>query len=183
MSDHGEDGFLKDAAGKRVEFVLTVPTGNKFRELTAEAIREDLGKVGVKVELQRVDFETLQGKLHANHGYECAIFLLSGGQTLPYSTTLKSSGPMHVWRSYRPVDWQGRLDSLMVLQSTTLDPAIQKKQWDEAQAIMAEQLPLIYTVTRRGYAAGRSDLRNLRPSNSTDRHLTWNLEELYLGRQ
>ena len=145
--------------------------------------QSDLGKIGINVEIQWVDFETLQQRLHYNHGFECVIFLLSGDKTLPYSTTLKSSGRMHVWRSYRPSEWQGRLDALMALQSTTLDAATQKKQWDEAQAIMAEQLPLIYTVTRRIHAAARTDIRNLRPSNSTPRHLTWNLEELYLSRE
>ena len=50
---------------------------------------------------------------------------------------------------------------------------------DRIQAILAEELPMIYTVSPFTYAAIRSDVSNVRPSVLTPYRLTWNLEELY----
>ena len=46
--------------------------------------------------------------------------------------------------------------------------------------ILAEELPMIYTVAPFAAAAIRSDVGNLRPAVLNPSHLTWNLEELYL---
>jgi len=61
----------------------------------------------------------------------------------------------------------------------TLDFAERKKAFDEVQAILAEELPMIYTVSPFAYAAIRSDIGNVRPSPLTTYRVTWNIEELY----
>ncbi len=61
----------------------------------------------------------------------------------------------------------------------TLDFAQRKKAFDEVQAILAEELPMIYTVSPFSYAAIRPDIGNLRPCVLTPFRLTWNLDELY----
>jgi len=44
---------------------------------------------------------------------------------------------------------------------------------------MAEQVPLIFTVTPMYYAAIRSDIGNVRASSLSSYRVTWNAEELY----
>jgi peptide/nickel transport system substrate-binding protein len=61
----------------------------------------------------------------------------------------------------------------------TLDFAKRKKDFDEVQEILAEELPMIYTVTPVSYAAVRSNVGNVRASVLMPYHVTWNLEELY----
>ena len=50
----------------------------------------------------------------------------------------------------------------MDAQIKTLDFAERKKDFDEVQKILAEQQPMIFTVTPIYYAAVRSDIGNLR---------------------
>ena len=64
-------------------------------------------------------------------------------------------------------------------QMRTLDFAQRKKYFDEVQAILAEELPMIYTVSPFHFAAVRSDLANVRPSVLTPYRVTWNVQELY----
>ena len=64
----------------------------------------------------------------------------------------------------------------------TLDFAERKKAFDEVQMILAEELPMICTVSPFAYAAIRSDVGNVRPSVVAPYRLTWNIEELYFRR-
>ena len=64
-------------------------------------------------------------------------------------------------------------------QMKTLDEAQRKKDFDEVQEIMAEQQPMIFTVTPHYYAAIRPDIGNVRPTSLGGYRATWNAEELY----
>ena len=109
---------------------------------------------------------------------------LGGGGMDPAAQliVLKSSEPMHQWFPNQPApatDWEARIDALMDAQMRTLDFAQRKKAFDEVQTILAEQLPMIYTVAPLHLAAVRTNLANLRPSLLTPYRLTWNVEQLY----
>jgi ABC-type transport system substrate-binding protein len=67
----------------------------------------------------------------------------------------------------------------MDAQMRTLDFAQRKKHFDAVQAILAEELPMIYTVSPFHFAAVRSDLANVHPSVLTPYRVTWNVQELY----
>jgi len=54
-----------------------------------------------------------------------------------------------------------------------------KKDYDEVQEILAEEQPMIFTVTPMYYAAIRSDIGNVRASALSSYRATWNAEELY----
>jgi peptide/nickel transport system substrate-binding protein len=110
---------------------------------------------------------------------------LGGGGVDPASqvNVLRSSEELHQWfplQKTAATPWEARIDSLLDAQLVTLDLAERKKAFDEVQAILAEELPMIYTVCPVSYAAVRKELANLRPSVMTPYPLTWNLEELYL---
>jgi peptide/nickel transport system substrate-binding protein len=64
-------------------------------------------------------------------------------------------------------------------QMRTLDFPARKKAFDEVQQILADELPMIYTVSPVSYAAIRTNVGNVRPSVLTPYRVTWNLEELY----
>ena len=71
------------------------------------------------------------------------------------------------------------MDELMNAQLKTMDQAQRKKDYDEVQAILAEQMPMIPTVSQRAFAAARSDLGNVRGTTLDPNRVAWNLEELY----
>jgi peptide/nickel transport system substrate-binding protein len=178
------DDFLTDADGKTIEFVLNTNVGNGAREKTAVLIKSDLEKIGMKVIFQPIEFNTLVAKINDTRDYECVLLSLGGGGADPSSSmnVLKSDGYTHQWfpRQKTPsTDWEARIDQLMDKQNTTLDYAARKKDFDEVQEIIAEQQPMIFTVTPIYYAGIRSDIGNVRATPLSGYRATWNAEELY----
>lgn len=182
------DDFLTDTDGNRIEFVFNTNTGNNAREKTAVLIVSDLQKLGMKVIYQPIEFNTLVTKIQDTYDYDCILMGLAPGTSADPSdamNVLKSSGYTHFWfpREKTPsTAWEARVDQLMDAQMQTLDYAERKKDYDEVQAIMAEEQPFIFTVTPIYYAAIRSDIGNVRPSALSSYRATWNAEELYFKR-
>jgi peptide/nickel transport system substrate-binding protein len=178
------DDFATDADGNKIEFVLNTNTGNGAREKTALLIQSDLKQLGFNVILQPIEFNTLVSKIDDTYDYDCILMGLAGGGTDPSGNmnVVKSSGFTHQWfpRQKTPsTDWEARLDFLMDAQMKTLDFAERKKDFDEVQQILGEQMPMIFTVTPYFYAAARADIGNLRPTPLSSYRATWNVEELY----
>ncbi|MEJ0091296.1 MAG: ABC transporter substrate-binding protein [Limisphaerales bacterium] len=184
IEKHNGNDFATDADGNPIEFVLNTNTGNESREKTAVLVAHDLQELGFKVTFQPIEFNTLITKINDTRDYECILMGLAPTSTDPSGglNVVKSDGYTHQWFPRQPTpstDWETRLDYLMDEQNKTMDYAARKKIYDEVQAILAEQQPMIFTVTPMYYAAIRSDVGNVRPSALTYYRGTWNLEELY----
>jgi peptide/nickel transport system substrate-binding protein len=184
IEDRNGDGLLEDAAGSVIEFSLNTNAGNPAREKTAVLIQDDLKRLGIKLNYQPVDFNTLVDKIDVSFDYDCILLGLGGGGMDPVDSmnVFKSSGFTHFWfpRQKTPAtEWEARVDKLMDAQASTLDEAKRKAAFNEVQVIMNEQLPFIYTVAPLTYAAIRSDIGNVRPTVLSSHRLTWNAEELY----
>lgn len=181
---NGND-FATDAGGHPIEFVLNSNTGNSAREKVAVLISHDMEQLGFKVTFQPIEFNTLITKIDDTHDYECVLLGLAPGNSTDPSVgmnVIKSDGYTHQWfpRQKTPsTGWEARLDELMNEQIKTLDYEKRKQIYDEVQAILAEQQPMIFTATPLYYAAIRADVGNMRPSALTYYRATWNLEELY----
>ena len=184
IQDRDSDGVLEDAGGAKLEITFNSNTGNRGRERCAGLIAEDWRKLGLKVDFQLVPFTNLVDRIGNTFDYDCILMGVGGGGTDPASqiNVLKSSEPLHQWFPYQQTpstDWEARVDSLMDAQMRTLDFVQRKKIYDEVQAILAEELPMIYTVSPFHFVAVRPDLANLRPSVLTPNRVTWNVEELF----
>ena len=184
IQDRNSDGALEDAGGHAIEFTLHSNRGNPAREKSAALIAEDLRRLGFKVSSELLDYETLVTNINATFNYDCVLMGLGGGGMDPASQigVLKSGEAMHQWfpsQTAPATDWEARIDTLMDAQMRTLDFAQRKKAFAEVQAILAEQVPMIYTVGPLHLAAVRTNLANLRPSLLTAYRLTWNVEQLY----
>jgi peptide/nickel transport system substrate-binding protein len=184
IADRKGDGVATDAEGHPLEIVFNSNTGNPLRDKSAQFIQEDLRKIGIKLIYQPIDFLALLQKVNRTFDYECAMMGLGGGGGDPASqmNVLRSSEEFHQWfpsEKTPATDWEARIDQLMDTQMRTLDFTRRKKCFDEVQAILAEELPMIYTVAPYSYAAIRADTGNLAPSVLAAYHLTWNLEQLY----
>lgn len=184
LEDRNGDGTLEDAGGTPVRITLHSNSGNPTRGRCAARIAEDLRQLGIQVDLQFVSFQALVEKINGTFEYEGILMGVGGGASDPASqaNVLKSSEPLHQWFPNQKTpssEWEARMDTLMDAQMRTLDHAQRKKLFDEVQAILAEELPMIYTVAPFHFAAVRNDLANLRPSVLTPYRVTWNVEELY----
>ncbi len=187
IKDRG-DGTLADDEGHPIAFVLNSNSGNDRRQKSSVLIQEDLKRLGIQVTFQPLEFNTLIDRFDNSFDYDCILLGLSGGPPDPvYSmNNLKSDGWDHSWypRQKTPATpWEARIDELMNAQLQTLDHAERKKCYDEVQAILAEQMPMIPTVSMESYAAARTDLGNLRGTTLDTCILVWNLQELYFKKK
>jgi peptide/nickel transport system substrate-binding protein len=184
IRDRNNDGILEDEAGNKVEFTLNTNTGNSVRERISVLIQEDLKRLGVQLTFQPLDFNALIDRMNVSYDYDAMLLVVGGDSTDPSSgmNVWKSEGFTHFWFPRQKVpstDWEARLDELMDLQISTLKYEERKKYFDEVQAILAEQLPVISIVASRGYAAIRTDLGNVKPTVVSSQRVSWNAEELY----
>ncbi len=185
IQDRNGDGFLEDAEGHLIEFAILSNADNAARSKMAVMIQEDLNKIGMKAAYHAVTFQMIVAKMSTTFDYESAVVGLGGGGLDPFTqiNILMSSEPLHQWfpqQKSPSTEWEARLDFLMNAQLHTLDFAARKKYFDEAQAIWAEQQPMIPVLAPNLAAALRSDLANVRLSAASPYRATWNLEELYL---
>lgn len=185
IQDRNSDGVLEDAEGNPIEITILSNVENVSRSKMAAMIQEDLKKIGFKAGYQPLPFQTIVEKINGTYDYECAIVGLGGGGVDPATqmNVLKSGEPLHQWfpgQKSPSTDWEAKVDSLMDGQMRTLDFATRKKCFDEVQAILAEEQPMIPVVAPLVSAVIRGDLANVRPSAASPYHVTWNIEELYL---
>jgi peptide/nickel transport system substrate-binding protein len=183
IQDRNGDGVMEDAAGNPIEVLFYSNAGNPLRERAAALIQEDLKKLGIRLVYTSLAYQALVDRINVTFDYECALMGLGGGGGDPASqvNVLRSSEELHQWfplQKAPSTGWEARIDSLMDAQMRTLDFAQRKKYFDEVQVILAEELPMIYTVAPFAAAAIHPDIANLRPAVLSPYHLTWNIEEL-----
>ena len=184
MTNHSADGMLEDAEGQRVEFTLISSYGNPVRAGIAMRVEVDLKQLGIQMNYSPVDFPVLKKRVDNTMDYESASMGFGGGGLDPASqmNVLKSDAPLHQWFPYQrgpSTDWEKKIDALMDHQLRTLDFQQRKKDFDEVQAIWAEEMPMICIAAPSTAAAARNNLGNLRPAIASAFHMTWNIEELY----
>ena len=186
LQDRSGDGVVEDGVGRVCEITLLTNAGNPTRAKVASLIADDLRQVGIRLNVHLVPFGTLERKINEEFDYESALMGLSGGGADPAShlNVLQSAEPLHQWFPNQPQpanDWEARVDVLMEAQMRTLDFATRKQAFDEVQAILAEQLPMIYTVAPIRHMAVSASLANLRPTVLAPSPATWNADELWLN--
>jgi peptide/nickel transport system substrate-binding protein len=179
------DDFLTDTDGNKIEFVVNLNTGSASAEKSTVLVQGDLQKLGMHVILQPIEFNTLISKLSETYQYECAFTAIGSGSSTDPADAMnvyKSNGFTHDWfpqQKTPSTEWEARINQLMDDQISTLDLNQREKDFDEVQEIIAEQQPMIFTVTPMFYAAIRLGVGNVRPTVIGGYRATWNAEELY----
>ncbi len=105
-------GFVKrghrlyDSQGHAVEFTLFTNAGNSTREGASVMIAGDLQKLGIKVDFQPIDFNTLINKVETSLDWEAIVMGLTGSRLEPYdgANIWKSDGRLHLFDQRLPDD-------------------------------------------------------------------------------
>ncbi len=180
--DGDGDGIVEDAGGQPVEFVLVTNAGNTERQKIAEVIRKDLEVIGFKVHYTLMEFNALVTQLDTTYGWDAVILGLTGGIEPHFGRNVwYSSGQLHMWypKQEKPAtEWEARIDEIFDQAVQELDRTKRKVLYDEWQQIVAEQLPLIYTVVPERLVAMRNKFGNIHPTGYGG--VLWNLEEIYV---
>jgi peptide/nickel transport system substrate-binding protein len=182
---HLQSGALLDKAGNAVEFSIITNAGSKPRERMAVMIQEDLGKLGIKVNVVTLDFPSLIERISQKFNYEAAMLGFR-------NVDLDPNGQMNIWLSsaenhaWSPQQkspetvWEAEIDRLMRAQASSPDPKKRKESFDRVQEIVAEQAPFIYLVNPNALSAVSAAVEGAAPGILSPQTF-WNAERLTLN--
>jgi peptide/nickel transport system substrate-binding protein len=185
-----QDGFridgsiLRDRGGHPVEFSIITNAGNKSRERMATMIQQDLGKIGIRVNVVTLDFASLIDRITESYNYEGALLGTANTDLDPNAQMnfWLSSAENHQWnpRQKSPATaWEAEIDRLMKEQAATMDAAKRKACFDRVQEIVAEQQPFIYLVNKNALSAVSASVANASPVVLRPQTY-WNIDALEL---
>ncbi len=187
MIDRDGDGLVEDARGHPVIFSLKVTANNATRVAAANFIRDDLSKVGIKVILTPVEFNTLSVNINHDLQFDSAIL----GRALPRpgpftaARSWRSNGTLRPWHTpqLKPDSLeQARVDWLMdrITAGTDLDQ--RKRWWTELHTIANQQAWLIWLPVQTLKIPVRNRFKNVRPSGafSGASSVLWNADEIFV---
>lgn len=153
------DGWLVNAQGQVLEFNLVTNQGNNVRERIAQIFRDEARKIGVKVEYRPIDFNELVRQLttpaaDGTREFDAILIGLTGGIEPAFARNVwELNGSLHAWnqgvRGNNPAKveaFEVLIDTLMKRGATTLDQAQRRQIYVQFQKVVAENLPIIYTV-------------------------------------
>ena len=123
-----------------------------FHEQTAVAVKAEMAKIGVDLELDLPDWATRLDK-NLKGDYDLLVVGTGGDYADPdYLSDYYQSGPIRL--NNAPGFADARVDELLMLGRTTLDPAQRKEIYRELQERVLELSPLVFLMWRdQSYAA------------------------------
>ncbi|MDJ0531010.1 MAG: ABC transporter substrate-binding protein [Xenococcaceae cyanobacterium MO_207.B15] len=185
---YNKQGELFDSKGNRVTFSLITNSGNKIREAMGSQIQSDLGKIGIKVDFEPINFNTLTNQLDNSLDWECVLLGFTGGNEPNNSANLwDPNGSLHFFNQgakpgQEPIegrkvaDWEVKIGQLFIEAARELELEKRKAIYVEVQEIVSENLPFIYLVNPLALGAVRNKIQTIEYSALGGAF--WNLEEL-----
>ena len=180
---------LVDRDGNRVVFTLNTNAGNKIREGMGSQIKEDLKKVGIRVNYKPLAFNLLLDLLDNSLQWDCILLGLTGGNEPNNGANVwYPDGDLHMFNQAKEdiegrkvSDWERQIGQLYIKAAKELDKAKRKEIYAEVQAIISEKVPFIYLVNPLSLGAVRDDIQPIEYSALGGAF--WNLEELKITEQ
>jgi peptide/nickel transport system substrate-binding protein len=182
---HLQNGALFDNGGNAVEFSIVTNAGSKPRERMAVMVQEDLGKLGIKVNVVTLDFPSLIERISQKFNYEAAMLGFRNVDLDPNGqmNIWLSSAENHAWNPQQKAPetaWEAEIDRLMRAQASSADPKKRKESFDRVQEIVAEQAPIIYLVNQNALSAVSAAVEGANPGILSPQTF-WNAERLTLN--
>jgi peptide/nickel transport system substrate-binding protein len=182
---HLQNGALYDKAGNVVEFSIVTNASSKSRERMAVMVQEDLGKLGIKVNVVTLDFPSLIERISQKFNYEAAMLGFRNVDLDPNGqmNIWLSSAENHAWSPQQKTPetaWEAEIDHLMRAQASSTDAKKRKESFDRVQEIVAEQAPFIYLVNQHALSAVSSAVEGADPGILSPQTF-WNAERLTLN--
>ena len=181
----GKDGLLYDSKGNQVSFSLITNSNSSERIEQANLIRNDLEKLGMKVNFLPVDFNSLVTRINATKDWESVIIGLTGGIDPHFGKNVwVTTGHLHLWNlgsSRSLYDWEKEVDRIFEDAAKQMDEKKRKLLYDRWQELICENQVMIFTATQAVLYAVKDKFGNLKPT--VHGGLFHNIEELYIKNQ
>ncbi|MGA0200981.1 MAG: ABC transporter substrate-binding protein, partial [Prochlorotrichaceae cyanobacterium] len=182
-------GQLLDWDQNPVEFSLITNSGNLIRENTVARIKQDLERIGMKVNVSAIAFNLLVDKLDQSLDWEAHLLGFTGGVEPSGGANIwQPDGGLHTFNQSKPdlqgwtvSDWEKQIGQLYIEGARELDEAKRKAIYGEAQKLAQEQVPFIQLINQMTMVAVRNKFQEIQFSDLEGPF--WNLDELQLKLQ
>ena len=166
--DTDGDGTREDEAGNPIVFTLVTNAQNSVREQIGTIIQQGLTDIGIETKYQLIAFGDLVNRLIESHEWEAVVIGFTGGPDPHGAIGLwHSSERLHLWnpKQMEPATtWEAEIDDLYIRASQELDHQERVRLYHRAQAIAAENVPVIYTTHSERLSAVRNVFGNTTPT-------------------
>ena len=185
FKDTNGDGVLEDRRGNQIAFTLKTNSSNTLRIAMGNFMRDDLAKVGIKMALSPIDFNTLITNMHADFQYDAILLgFQSGVPPTPHNgqNVYRSSGESHNWfvRQQKPATpEEARIDRLLDEMLTNQDRQAQKAAYKEIQNTINDQSWFIWLPILKMKLPVSTRFGNLEPSIMAHR-IIWNIDRVFV---
>ena len=171
---------LLDATGNAVEFSVVTNADNRARQRMAVLIQEDLRKIGIRLNVVQLDFNSLLERITRVFNYEACLLGFSNVELDPNAqmNVWLSSAYQHPWNPAQEVpatQWEAEIDKMMRAQGSAIELKARKQYFDRVQEILWEQAPVLFLVHKNVLVGYSSRLGNVQPTILRP-HTFWNIE-------
>jgi peptide/nickel transport system substrate-binding protein len=182
---HRSGNALLDREGHKVEFSMITNAGNKLHERMLSLIQQDLGKLGIQLNVVSLDFPSLIERISRSFDYESVLmaFVNIGLDPSEQMNIWLSSAANHQWNPNQKTPetpWEAEIDKLMQAQAAAQDPNKRKAYFDKVQGIVAEKAPVLFLVNPNALSAVSPNVKNVAPATLRPQ-IYWNAERLNVG--
>jgi peptide/nickel transport system substrate-binding protein len=186
---YNDQGALIDSDGHRVEFSLLLPAGSKNGQAMATQMQQNLKPLGIKLNLDPVDFNVLVEKINARRWDMYFLSYTGGVEPNNGANMWLSNGSSHDFnqgprpgqppiKNWQVNDWEKRIDQLMIAGAREFDEKKRQAIYAEFQQLIQEEVPVIHLVNPIALTAIRNKVTGVKFSGLDTRGALWNLPEL-----
>lgn len=186
---YNSQGQLLDAQDNRVRFTLLTNSGNKIREAIGAQIKQNLSQIGMQVDFNPINFNTLVDKLTSSRDWESHLIGFTGGVEPHSGANLWTiRGGSHTFNlgpqpgqppitGWQVSEWEGEIDRLFAVGAQEQDESKRQAIYAQFQQIVQSQLPVIHLVNEVALVSVHERVQGLKYSGLPSWGL-WNIEEL-----
>jgi peptide/nickel transport system substrate-binding protein len=174
--DRDGDGIVEDAGGRPFAFTIRTNQGNDERKKISEIIQQRLKDVGVKVEIQTIDWASFIKEFVKPRKFETIVLGLGYGAD-PDQYVLWHSSQSAPDQMNRTGYSNPEVDALLEKGRASCRHEDRVKYYHRIQEILAEDLPMIFLYVRDALPVVTSRVRGPDPGPAG---MLWNLPEWYV---
>jgi peptide/nickel transport system substrate-binding protein len=177
----GSDGYFHPdfgpQKGQDLTFTIQSTSGNTIRAETEELFQAQMKKIGIRINIQNYDVNTLFGTNLPNGAYQIAEFawyttpFVSGNQPIYCSYTNAANCGENWTHSANP-----QVDQLMASGSTAPNTSSEVADYDHADTILWQDMVTLPLYQTPQFFAWSNTLKGVVPNTSND-GVTWNAEQ------
>ena len=174
--DRDGDGVVEDAGGRPFAFTIRTNQGNDERKKIAEILQQRFKDVGVKVEIQTIDWASFIKEFVKPRKFEVIVLGLGFGAD-PDQYVLWHSSQTAPDQMNRTGYANPEVDALLEKGRASCHQEERVKYYHRIQEILAEDLPMIFLYVRDALPVIANRVRGPDPGPAG---LLWNLPEWYV---